>query len=252
MELKLNKKRPLLITVMGNKDNDIKEFIKYLPKNINKVVECFGGSFALCRRIYYDDKYIKVVNDNDKNLYELYTNGDELLYLLIKICDMTFENINQFKTYLKTENDYNKYYDFFLKKFSFFNSYKSTDFRKYKKYYDEQINFMKKINFRNEDYKNIITDPNIINDKDAFLFFDPPYILSYNSDYDMSGSNVCKMILDIYHLFKNPDVKCKMMLIINKNPFIEFFFKDFIKGEYQKIYQRFKKKDTLLIITNYD
>ena len=42
------------------------------------------------------------------------------------------------------------------------------------------------------------------------------------------------------------------MLIINKLYILEYLFNDYIKGEYDKIYQVGKKKSKHLIITNYN
>ena len=41
------------------------------------------------------------------------------------------------------------------------------------------------------------------------------------------------------------------MLIINETPQLKKIFKNYIKDKYEKIYQLKKKKENLLIITNY-
>ena len=41
------------------------------------------------------------------------------------------------------------------------------------------------------------------------------------------------------------------MIILNDLKITRILFKDFIKGSYEKIYQKSKKKCILLIITNY-
>ena len=98
------------------------------------------------------------------------------------------------------------------------------------------------------------------------MFLDPPYMFSDNSGYEkyfMDDNNFdkkdftinkydsTKMIIDIYELFKDEKTKCKIMFIINKLYFIEWLFNGYIKGSYVKTYQVGKKKETLLIITNY-
>ena len=50
---------------------------------------------------------------------------------------------------------------------------------------------------------------------------------------------------------KYASIKCKIMLIINKLDILVYLFKDYIKGEYERIYQLSKKKAVHLIITNY-
>ena len=57
------------------------------------------------------------------------------------------------------------------------------------------------------------------------------------------------IILDTLELLKS--AKCKVMLIISKLNILEYLFKDFIKGEYSKIYAITKKGMKHLIITNY-
>ena len=42
-----------------------------------------------------------------------------------------------------------------------------------------------------------------------------------------------------------------MMFIINDLKILRWLFKDFIKGEYKKIYQIGKREDNHLIISNY-
>ncbi len=71
---KPNLRKANLIQRMGSKTNDIKFFINYLPLDVINVVEPFGGSFAVIRHVYNDEKYNKYVNDNDDDLFYTYTN----------------------------------------------------------------------------------------------------------------------------------------------------------------------------------
>lgn len=98
-------------------------------------------------------------------------------------------------------------------------------------------------------------------DEKWFLFLDPPY-LSWNNKYyfwfccENEKLNEDKFIFDnteIYINIKNfiETCKCKILLIINKNKIIEYLFKNYIKGEYVKIYQLWKNKWYHLIISNY-
>ena len=103
--------------------------------------------------------------------------------------------------------------------------------------------------FTNEDYINIFNKYK--NDDKAFLFIDPPYLFSDSSGYHPQNENkdMTAIILDPLELLKT--AKCKIMLIINKLNILEYLFKDFIKGEYSKIYAITLKKMKHLIITNY-
>jgi site-specific DNA-adenine methylase len=103
--------------------------------------------------------------------------------------------------------------------------------------------------FTNNDYINIFNQYK--DDDKAFLFIDPPYLFSDNSGYfpQNEKKDMTAIILDILELLKSG--KCKVMLIINKLNILEYLFKDFIKGEYSKIYAITKKGMKHLIITNY-
>ena len=50
------------------------------------------------------------------------------------------------------------------------------------------------------------------------------------------------ILLDTLELLKTG--KCKVMLIINKLNILEYLYKDFIKGEYLKIYGISKKNES--------
>ena len=95
------------------------------------------------------------------------------------------------------------------------------------------------------------------NNKNAFVFIDPPYLSSDNKNYhgvittdkDNRLVDNTVMFIDIMNFMST--AKCKVMLIINKNAINEYIFEDFIIGSYDKIYSLSKRQDTLLICTNY-
>ncbi len=246
---------------LGNKTNDIKFFVQYLPKEINKVIEPFGGTFAVSRICYRDDKYKKIVNDNDKTLYSIYTKPEEYAKLVIKMNNHAknnrFENSKSvnFKEFMKSvENDKT------IKKDSdMFQYYKkdkvirgslvkvlSTELN-----FKEQIKFMKKIKFTCSNYLDLLNSH--YQDENAFIFLDPPYLFSDNSQYlsqniDADCTDILCEVLDI---FKNENTKAKIMLIINDMKIIRYLFKNYVKDIYERVYQLSKKKTTHLIITNY-
>ena len=78
------KKSSNLISRLGNKEIDFKHFKHLLPTNCLNIVEPFGGTFAIIRLFYYEDKYNKYVNDSDYNLYYRYINIDEVKRLTIE------------------------------------------------------------------------------------------------------------------------------------------------------------------------
>ena len=113
------------------------------------------------------------------------------------------------------------------------------------------------MNISNDDYK--LCMDKFKDDTNAFLFCDPPYFGSDNTDYNSHGSRVDKnnKIIDNTEIFvylsqyiKN--CKCKIMIVINDNALLRFLFDGYIKKTYNKIYQLVKNKDTLMVITNYN
>ena len=69
--------------------------------------------------------------------------------------------------------------------------------------------------------------------------------------YDpLRGDNdMTQIVLDILEYLKT--CSCRVMLIINKLSILSYLFKDYIKGEYIRIYQLTNRKAIHLIITNY-
>ena len=78
-------KEQILFGRLGNKTNDIKYFKDLLPMDVKTVIEPFGGTFAVSRIVYNDDKYKKIVNDNDPQISEIYNNPDKYMELKIKL-----------------------------------------------------------------------------------------------------------------------------------------------------------------------
>jgi site-specific DNA-adenine methylase len=125
--------------------------------------------------------------------------------------------------------------------------------------YEYCINFFKdkKVKLTCEDYLN--TFDKVKNDKKCFVFIDPPYLDSCNTNYkcfhggSVDNKNIIidrtKMFIDILDFIKN--AKCKVMLIINKNSITEYIYKGYIKGEYDKYYDITGRRTKHLIITNY-
>lgn len=250
--MKLQKRKNILINRLGAKDNDIKFFNELLPENIKNVVEPFGGSFAICRRIYRDDKYIKYVNDNDPYLYECYRDPNKVKEIK-KIYSEFFVNKKFTSTlYQDLENSFkNELEKKILKHVDKTLRIRGTMIKhiSLKEVEDEEIDFIKKINFSNDNYKTIIDK--FKDDKDTFIFLDPPYLFSDNSTYvtQENETDMTYILIDLLNYFKT--AKCKIMLVINKLYILEWLFKDYIKKTYSKIYQLSKKKMDHLMICNY-
>jgi site-specific DNA-adenine methylase len=240
-----------LIGRIGSKTNDIKFFNHLLPLDVKKVVEPFGGSFAVIRDVYSDNKYKKYVNDNDEILNHVYNhmkdlkNGYEKWNVINNMDINTKEKIKEFQKDNSIHDLIKKYIvDIKVIKNSIAKSKNMDDV-------DDEIKKFKKINFTNEDAFETIEKHR--KDKNTFIFLDPPYLFSDNSGYSAQNekSDMTDYIFKIYDIMKDKKTKCKIMLIINDLKILRRIFQDFIKGDYNKIYQVGKKKMKHLIITNY-
>ncbi len=240
---------------LGNKTQDSKYIEKYLPFNIKTIVEPFAGSFAISRLYYDSSKYNVVINDND----------EELIYI-----------INHLKPYIKIQKQINKYITSYSPNLKSLKNYVEKlninplfkniiigthvikGFVKIKnpnETYDDLINYVKNIEVHNKDYEIIMNKYK--NNKNTFIFCDPPYFDSDNSNYqNYKNKTINKIIKDntgmYVYLHKYIQIcKCKIMIVVNDNELMRFLFDGFIKDTYEKIYQISKKKTMHLIITNY-
>lgn len=250
--MKIAKRKNKLIKRIGAKDNDIKFFIHLLPENVETVIEPFGGSFAVCRRVYCDDKYKKHVNDTDNELFYLYNNPHELKEISEYINSLINDKINnsEIKKIVKDKYEDSPFYNYIMNNYFLRGSIcKKTPTEQYN---DDEYEKMQKYTFTDSDYKDILEQYK--NDESAFIFLDPPYLFSDNSAYKSQNikTDMTDILCHVKEFMEDINTKCKVMLIINKLNIIEYLFKNFIKGEYQITYQLSKRKDCHLIITNYD
>lgn len=251
--MELKKKENKIIKRSGAKDDDIKYFLHLLPKDIKRVIEPFGGSFAISRRVYYADIYEKIVNDNDPSLFYAYKNINIIRDANIFINELKDSKILDSEIKKKVIEKYkdSPALNYILQNnFIRGNIVKKCDIEK--TYSNKNIDEMKKIQFCNEDYKNIIEKYR--NDKHAFIFLDPPYLFSNNSGYfaQSDETDMTDIIVYLLDLIKSKKTKCKIMLVINKLKILSYLFNGYIKMEYHKIYQISKKGSYHLVITNYD
>ena len=241
-----------IIRRIGSKQNDLRHFKHLLPLEVDTIIEPFGGSFAVSKYFYKDNKYKFHINDLDEELYYIYINYEEYLKQIDVVNDMA-DNLDltlrghKLKNYIE-ELDINDNIKNYIIKNMFVrgNIFKCSSSKSYE---DNEIYILNNGLFTNDDYINIFNKYK--DDDKAFIFLDPPYLFSDNSGYfpQNEEKDMTSILIDILDLLING--KCKVMLIINKLNIIEFLFKDFIKGIYQKTYQISKKKMKHLIITNY-
>ena len=244
-----------VISRLGNKQNDIKYFKHFLPLDVKAVVEPFGGSFAVIKNIYKDmNKYELHINDTDPMLFYIYTHFNEYIEEITRLTKLHESHyINQptareFLEYIK-HLDINEHLKQYILKSKFIRGsmFKPTKSQVYNK---QEINILENAKITNEDYKSILE--HYKNDSQTFIFLDPPYLFSDNSGYFSQNDDTDMTDIIVYILQYLRDCNCKVMLVINKLKILEWLFKDYIKGEYDKIYQLSKKSMKHLIITNYE
>jgi site-specific DNA-adenine methylase len=252
----------LYLSRLGNKQNDIKYFKYLLPMEIATVCEPFAGSFAILRMIYYDDRYHKVINDYDKVWIKIMiTMRDRPDYLSsvlknvpiydpsIKLCiDRQRDFKHRYMEYAGTLEPYLS--DFLIRMFNstaiFRPKFHCNDFT-------EHSEFLKKCEIHDHDY--MIELDRFHDDETAFVFCDPPYIDSNNINYiramrpDGVKVDNTRVYVNLSEYIKT--CKCKFMLILNKNALMEYLFKGWIRGEYNRTYLVTKQNNTHIIITNY-
>ena len=253
-----------IVVRLGNKQKDIKHFIKYLPNKdeIDTVCEPFAGSFCVIRNIYYDVKNIYCADNDEKyknkiklifNDLEGFKTEKENIYKFYKDNNT---NINEKSKIIYIKRDKMKELSTTLKFHTFDDLYARGIIRKPPMSYDynDLKNLYDKIKWF-EDYK-ILFEMLKNNDK-SFVFVDPPYFQSANKSYCGSnyrdGENNIKDNTSIYIDILQFIIiaKCKVMLIINNSEIIKYLFKDYYKGCYNKTYDLSKNKEVLNIYTNY-
>ena len=244
-----------IISRLGKKTTDIKHFDKYLiATKIETIVEPFAGSFAVSK--YYVKNIFGGsihINDLDKTLIYIYKNykeyiklrneiqNDLLDWIINKVC--TKDQIIEIKKKKYNEILINEYIKNFIIRGGLHKSLKS------KKYSTIEQNILDKSTITNNDYRVIFDQYK--NDEKAFLFLDPPYIFSDNSSYTGMDNDDNTDMLYIIKIYMDT-CKCKVMLIINDLKIIRYIYGDYVKGQYDKIYQLTHRKSRHLIITNYE
>lgn len=252
---------------LGNKKDDYKHFEHLLPNDAKTIVEPFCGTFAVCRMHYYDTQKYKVhINDISSEIIELLNlvKNDYEKFKLFMNCS---------KMYIKQIVEKNRGYgsrkdvDIFLKHIVdiseplqtyFFKSFVCRGIVKHVANcgYDDLNKFLQEVTITQKNYSEILEQYK--NDETAFLFVDPPYFNSDNTQYTAFTENLdcdknildnTKMYVDLSKFIKI--CKCKIMIIVNENYLMHYIFDGYIKGTYRKQYSVSKKNTTHLIICNY-
>ena len=244
-----------IIRRLGNKENDIKFFKHLLPLEVKTVVEPFGGTFAVIKHFYKDvNKYKFHINDNDEVLYYVYCNYKDIIAKYEELCKIYIneyvaeEMKHKFKSYFNTL-DINENIKKYIDRNIFVRGNMFKPMKSFSNFNINEKTILDTSILTNLDYKNIFELYK--DDPDTFMFLDPPYLFSDNSNYSsqLRETDMTQIIIDILEFLKV--CKCKVMLIINKLNIINYLFKEYIRGEYLRVYQISKNQTYHLIITNY-
>jgi site-specific DNA-adenine methylase len=259
-----------LIGYPGNKRQEYKEFKNKIEEKLDDVkiiVELFCGTSAISFNIYKNTpkQYKYILNDIDKNLMDFYA--------IIKSgkLDEFLEKVEKERQKITTKEEYNKYYKFIKNEKSSFECERLVAWYIIHKYYNirvglydvnmnktvhkpptnlkkEFIEFIKSdsVELYNGDWFEIFDKYK--NDNEAYLIFDPPYLLSCNEFYSSFKGNV-------YEYFAiNPikSFKSNIIFILEKNWIINLLFRNDESLEYKKKYEMTIKRETKhQAITNY-
>jgi len=249
---------------VGGKRSEIKCFEKYIPE-FETYVEPFVGGGALYWHLKPNKSVLNDINDFLANFYiQLRDNHSALFEKL--------QSYSNEKEYFKSQvgilnsktwkDDLEKASLFYyINKTCFSGKWRvnskgefNNTFGDYKKDHFKELdgkyhNLLQGTKLRNTDYKNVLDE--YISDENAFIFLDPPY-LECNTMYTESQD------FEEYYkyiLYFMRHCKCKVLLIVKENEYLNELFGDLIKEKYDKNYRHNATSTKIhnhLIITNYD
>lgn len=245
-----------ILQYTGSKKNDIKYFEKYIPDNIECIIEPFGGSGYLSLYMFSKNNKLKcIINDIDFNLINFFNqikkDPDHIISEYNKLL-LSYSNKNEYKKiideYKKNEGDDKKkaiLYLFFNKCYYIHQGQYPDNFRKFfpieKDKYKTFFNWINNTTFICGDYIEIYNLHK--NNKKNFIFLDPPYLDSFNASYSshkFNNNDNTKIYIEILELMKK-NKKNYLLYIINSNGLTKYLYKDFIIAEYDKLYNNVKK-----------
>jgi site-specific DNA-adenine methylase len=247
----------------GNKRKEVAHFNNIDFDKYDIIIEAFAGSGAVSRWLYIC-KGLKnktyILNDTDTEyinfLKYVKENGSSKLYDYANetLKDMTKEKwraITNKKD--KTPEEY-----FFSRKATILGGMYPLriEGKEFKKREIDNDEFFKAPNviLTNEDYKTVIGE--YINNPKVLIFFDPPYLESYNAEYSINekqgyGETIVdntSYYIDILKMMSK--ATAGILMIINSNSLMDYVYRDYIKKTYDYVYQIAKTKVRHHIVGN--
>jgi len=234
-----------LIKWSGGKRKELPMLKPWYPKKFKLYIEPFAGGIAA----FFDlQPKQAILSDTHKELINFYKqiqkgNGNKIHTLMSKY-NNTEKEYYYIRDDFKPKDDIEKAFVFFyLRKTCYrgmlrYNSQGKFNipFGRYKTFSYEElldtkyINALKSTIILNQEFNTIFSQ---YNDKDNFVFLDPPYdckFKKYNGFQDF-GKQEHQQLAD---WFKKTENKC--LLVISETDFIKKLYKGYIKGKYKKKY----------------
>lgn len=266
-----NEKIPL--GCMGNKKYELKYLLPIIKENINEdtiFIEPFCGSCIVSYNVFklnvVKDFHI---NDRDKIRIKFYNDmidEEKREELYKKEEDILKKGAEEYYKYVDKKQLKSDYWSYIIShrihcfRYGMFPTNRKITISKISGNWLEFLTISKKTT---DDWKVIMEKYK--DNKNAFIYLDPPYLESHNASYcqyekavEQDGTIIdnTKIYIDILNYLKNS--KCKILFSINKNAITEHIYKDYINNTYNRIYGttqlniKTKKKNTnILTITNF-
>lgn len=235
----------------GSKRN---EFSKIVPLILEKkdeiktIVEPFGGSVAISRKLYemFPSHFSFEFSDIDEKLVNFcnnfWKNGEEILKEAIKLMNEC-NGKEEFNALVKV--------NYFIRKVWYniregLYKEKKPLLKNFMKINEINNKFFEEFEYLHQDYKILIEKH--INNSESLILIDPPYINSIGNCFYNATSVDWEWLYDTLKI-----AKCKIIVIVNGDIFMRLLFRNlnFIEESYDKNYSVSKKNVKHYIFKNF-
>jgi hypothetical protein len=243
----------------GNKRSEMNEMDKFIDlNNMKYIVEPFCGSAAFSRHCYNNRnfsgkfilndadamliKFLRFVKKNSsKPIVEYYNNFIKKATKEIFQEEIKHKNDNIFSFFI-----FMKYFNYRRGIYPLVKKINLINHNDYFQYLDKFFQD-KNVELYNREANDLIK---LCDNKNMFLFFDPPYYASDNSFYQKVK---CADLTEIYIKIKEmlDNYKSKILTVQNSNAITRYIYHDYIVNTVEKIYESTRRKIEHITITNY-
>ena len=254
------KKNHFFFPYAGNKRTEVHEITKYMPNDVEIVVEPFCGSCAVSYFIWTTNKDMQfVLNDNNSYLQELYETIKD------PEKEKHFEDkLNEALDLIRNSEDTKSIYNKLATKetlVGWFLGHKYYSIRPF--LYPQHRQGFKPIKLSDAPIYNFFKEANIVftckdgieclmefqfNPK-ALIFLDPPYLMACNSYYGNPSTDIYEYLVNGPSINKAP---AYVMVVVEENYMTNLIFSDkkYFCKYYEKTYQTSKKLTRHKLVMN--